>query len=183
MTGLGSFYSSCRHIPPVALPQRVISLHTTQHHRKDFLFLFEQQPRTNQHNKMAKIVIGIIAVVALFMLAESLDCNECSYGLLGYCLSSSTLTCPTNTSLCYTGKATFTALTTVGFNTQGCQEPLGCNTTSNGTLAGVSFSTKVDCCSTDKCNPIKTSGAPSTKMTFTAVIGVAAMASMLGSIL
>ncbi|KAK5911109.1 hypothetical protein CgunFtcFv8_005315 [Champsocephalus gunnari] len=132
---------------------------------------------------MAKIVIGIIAVVALFMLAESLDCNKCSYSLLGYCLSSSTETCTTNTSTCFTGRATFTALSSVGFNTQGCQEPAGCNTTTNGTLAGVNYSIQLDCCSTDGCNPIKTNGAPSTKMTFTAVIGVAAMASMLGSIL
>ncbi|KAJ4927740.1 hypothetical protein JOQ06_015542 [Pogonophryne albipinna] len=132
---------------------------------------------------MAKIVIGIIAVVALFMLAESLDCNKCSYGLLGYCLSSSTENCTTNTSVCYTGRVTFSGLTSVGLNSQGCQEPLGCNATTNGTLVGVSYETKLECCSTEKCNPIKTSGAPSTKMTFTAVIGVAAMASMLGSIL
>ncbi|KAL3043704.1 hypothetical protein OYC64_003546 [Pagothenia borchgrevinki] len=132
---------------------------------------------------MAKIVIGIIAVVALFMLAESLECNKCSYGLLGYCIGSSTKTCENTTEVCYTGKASFTGLTSVGFNTQGCRDPTGCNMTITGALVGVSYSAKVDCCSTDKCNPIKTSGAPSTKMTFTAVIGVAAMASMLGSIL
>ncbi|KAK5854971.1 hypothetical protein PBY51_005117 [Eleginops maclovinus] len=132
---------------------------------------------------MAKILIGIMAVVALFMMAESLDCNKCRYGLLGYCLSNSVEKCATNTSTCFTGKATFDALTNVGFNNQGCREPSGCNTTINGTLVGIGYSVKVECCSTDKCNPVTLSGAPSTKMTFTAVIGVAAMASMLGSFL
>ncbi|XP_037649819.1 alpha-elapitoxin-Oh2b-like [Sebastes umbrosus] len=132
---------------------------------------------------MARIVIAIIAVVASFMLAESLTCNKCSYGLLGYCLSSSEESCTTNTSVCFTGKATFPAISSAGFNTQGCREPAGCNATTNGTLVGLAFETKIDCCSTDNCNPVVISGAPSTKMTFTAAIGVAVLASMWGSIL
>ncbi|XP_045914687.1 sperm acrosome membrane-associated protein 4-like [Micropterus dolomieu] len=131
---------------------------------------------------MAKILFGVIAVVASLMLAESLTCNQCNYGLLGFCLSTSTATC-SNTSVCFTGKATFTGLTSVGFNTQGCLQSTSCNVTNNGSLLGVSYTTQTTCCSTDKCNPVTISGAPSTKMTLTAAIGVAVLASMWGSIL
>ncbi|KAF1381796.1 hypothetical protein PFLUV_G00157720 [Perca fluviatilis] len=132
---------------------------------------------------MGKILFGIIAAVASFMLVESLTCNQCKYGLLGFCLSNSQVTCSTNTSVCFTGKASFTSLASVGFNTQGCQELAGCNTTTNGTLLNVPYTITVSCCSSNNCNPVQVSGAPSTKMTLTAAIGVAALASMWGSIL
>ncbi|KAL7381906.1 hypothetical protein ABVT39_013278 [Epinephelus coioides] len=131
---------------------------------------------------MGRILFGVIAAVALFML-EPLTCNMCSYGLLGFCLSTSEETCSTNTSLCSTGKITFQGLSNVGFNTQGCHEPAGCNSTTNGTLLGVTYIKILECCTTDKCNPVQTSGAPSTKMTLTAAIGVAILASVWGSIL
>ncbi|XP_054462587.1 uncharacterized protein LOC129097707 [Anoplopoma fimbria] len=132
---------------------------------------------------MAKIVFVIVAVIASFMLAESLTCNKCSYGLLGFCISKANETCATNTSVCYTGKATFTGIASVGFNTQGCREPANCNKTLNGTILNVKYETKIDCCSSNNCNPTQVSGAPSTKMTLTAAIGVAVLASMWGSIL
>ncbi|KAM8841354.1 lymphocyte antigen-6, epidermis isoform 1-T1 [Spinachia spinachia] len=133
---------------------------------------------------MGRIVIVIIAVLASLMLADSLTCNQCRYGLLGFCINNNVLTCSTNTSVCFTARASFTGIPSVGFNTQGCQEPAGCNATANGTLVGVNYQTTTTCCSTDRCNPVQiTSAAPSTKMTLTAVIGVAAMASMWGSIM
>lgn len=70
----------------------------------------------------------------------------------------------------------------MGFNTQGCREPSGCNATTNGTLLGVTYELKIDCCSTDKCNPVQLSGAPSARMTLTAALGAAVLASVLGSI-
>lgn len=72
--------------------------------------------------------------------------------------------------------------TSVGFNTQGCREPAGCNATSNGTLLGVTYQLQIDCCSTDKCNPVQLSGAPSARMTLTAALGAAVLASVFGSI-
>ncbi|CAJ1083235.1 hypothetical protein E3U43_011033 [Xyrichtys novacula] len=132
---------------------------------------------------MGKILIGVFVAVASFMLAESLVCNKCSYGLLGFCLSVTEETCATNTSVCATGKATFPSVSSsVGFNTQSCREPSGCNATSNGTLPilSVMYQIKVDCCSTDKCNPTQVSGAPSTKMTFASVVGAVVLSSMLG---
>lgn len=36
---------------------------------------------------------------------SSLKCNHCNYGLLGICLSNSEVQCSTNTSVCFTGKA------------------------------------------------------------------------------
>eukprot|EP00064_Thunnus_orientalis_P020580 superscaffoldBa00005732_g20719 len=133
---------------------------------------------------MSRILIVIVAAIASFMLVDSLSCNKCSFGLVGICISTSEETCSTNTSVCFTGKATFPSLSSFsGFNTQGCREPSGCNMTSNSTLLGVTYETKIDCCSTDKCNPVQVSGAPSTKMTLTVAAGVAVLASMWGSML
>jgi len=133
---------------------------------------------------MSRILIGIIAAVASFMLVESLSCNTCTFGLVGYCIDSSKENCSTNTSVCFTGEATFPKLPTfTGFSSQGCVEPAGCNMTVNSTLLGVTYQTKTECCSSDECNPIQVSGAPSTKMTLTAAAGVALLASMWGSIL
>ncbi|KAM6974147.1 uncharacterized protein LKV04_015803 [Tautogolabrus adspersus] len=135
---------------------------------------------------MGKILIGVLVAVASFMLVDSLTCNKCSYGLFGFCISLSEETCSSNTSVCFTGRASFPSISsTVGFNTQGCREPAGCNATTNNTLSvlPVRYEVKVDCCSTDKCNPSQVSGAPSTKMTFTAAIGAALLASMMGSML
>ncbi|KAG7500548.1 hypothetical protein JOB18_022448 [Solea senegalensis] len=133
---------------------------------------------------MAKIVFGIIAVIASFMLVESLKCNKCNFGLVGLCLISSEETCSSNSSVCYSGVATFPSLESFsGFNTQGCRvNSTGCNTTTTSSLLGVTFQTKISCCSEDKCNPV-TSGAPSTKITFTTGMGAALLISVLGSML
>ncbi|TDH03933.1 hypothetical protein EPR50_G00147200 [Perca flavescens] len=167
-------------------PNKLISFCYTQHPItwvEGFFLSLSRNQEPNQHIKMGKILFGIIAAVASFMLVESLTCNQCKYGLLGFCLSNNQVTCSTNTSVCFTGKTTFTSLTSVGFNTQGCQEPAGCNTTTNGTLLNVPYTITVNCCSSNNCNPVQVSGAPSTKMTLTAAVGVAALASMWGSIL
>ncbi|KAG7225452.1 hypothetical protein INR49_027446 [Caranx melampygus] len=134
---------------------------------------------------MGKVLFGIIAVVASFILADSLTCNKCSFGLIGFCLNSAEQECSTNSSVCFTGRASFPSLSDfVGFNSQGClDDSTGCNMTTNATLLGVSFQTTTECCSTDKCNPVTLSGAPSTKMTLTAAIGAAVLASVWGSIL
>lgn len=77
----------------------------------------------------------------------------------------------------------FPGLSTVGFNRQGCREPAGCNTTINGTLLGVTYESKTECCATDKCNPVTTSGAPTSKMTLSAAIIAAVLASVSGSMM
>ncbi|XP_077599675.1 uncharacterized protein LOC144214844 [Stigmatopora nigra] len=133
---------------------------------------------------MGRILVGIISAIACFVLAESLTCNECSFGLLGLCLSSSSLDCATNTSQCFTGQATFNGISSsVGFNTQGCIEEAACNMTTNSTLLGVAFQTEVTCCSTDRCNPVQMNGASATKMTFATVLGAAITAFAWGSML
>uniref|UniRef100_A0AAZ1XK19 UPAR/Ly6 domain-containing protein n=1 Tax=Oreochromis aureus TaxID=47969 RepID=A0AAZ1XK19_OREAU len=134
---------------------------------------------------MAKIVLAVIVAVASFMLVDSLTCNKCSFGLVGLCLSSSTETCSTNTSTCYTGTLAFPSLTSFkGFSSQGCQDnTLPCNATTNNTVLGVvSYNVTVTCCSTDKCNPA-VNGAPSAKITLSAAIAAAVLASAWGSML
>ncbi|XP_056272614.1 alpha-elapitoxin-As2a-like [Pseudoliparis swirei] len=133
---------------------------------------------------MGKTVFVIIAVLASFMLADSLICNKCKYGMLGYCLSTTQLTCKNTSYVCFTGKASFTTYSSASFNTQGCMNPAGCNETTSGSLVGLEYNTTLACCSTDKCNPLKiSSGASSAKMSLTAAIGVAVLASMCGSFL
>ena len=77
--------------------------------------------------------------------------------------------------------AGFPSLASVGFNTQGCTEPAGCNATINGSLLGVSYQTRVDCCSTDKCNPVTVSGAAASKATVAAIATAAILAALWGS--
>ncbi|KAM4630917.1 uncharacterized protein ACJ7VT_000511 [Polymixia lowei] len=133
---------------------------------------------------MGRIVYGIIAAIASFMLAESLTCNKCTVGLVGFCLNSAEETCATNTSVCFTGRASFPGIASfVGFNTQGCREPAGCDATTNGTLLGAAYTTTIECCSTDNCNPVQLNGAPTAKLSLTAAIGAAVLASVWGSML
>uniref|UniRef100_A0AAQ5YXY8 UPAR/Ly6 domain-containing protein n=1 Tax=Amphiprion ocellaris TaxID=80972 RepID=A0AAQ5YXY8_AMPOC len=134
---------------------------------------------------MGRILFGIIAAVASFMLVDSLTCNTCSFGLIGICLNSGEETCSTNSSVCFTGKATFSSLQSFsGFNSQGClADASTCNATTNATLLGVTYQTQIECCSTDKCNPLTLSGAPSAKMSLTAAVSVAVLASMFGNMM
>jgi len=137
------------------------------------------------YTKMARILIGIIAVVASVMLADSLSCNKCSVGLLGFCLNSATVSCTENsTEVCFTGAATFPSITSFsGFTNQGCMTTTGCNATTNATLLGIAYETKIECCSTDKCNPVTLSGAPTTKLSLTAALGAAILASVWGTMI
>ncbi|XP_076611169.1 uncharacterized protein LOC143335540 [Chaetodon auriga] len=133
---------------------------------------------------MGKILFGITVALASLMLVESLTCNQCNYGLAGYCLSNTEVACSNSTHVCFSAKATFPAVSdTNGFNTLGCRETSGCNVTGSGTLLGITYETQLNCCETDKCNTVQLSGAPSTKMTLTATIAAAILASMCGSLL
>ncbi|KAM9415064.1 uncharacterized protein ACWYII_024128 isoform 1-T2 [Salvelinus alpinus] len=136
---------------------------------------------------MNKIIFGILAVASSFMPAESaskfglvsLTCNKCSVGLLGVCMNAADEVCVTNTSSCFTGRATFPSLTTfVGFNTQGCLESAMCNTTTNATLLGTTYTSVKACCNSNKCNPVTISGATSAKLSVTTALGAALVASV-----
>uniref|UniRef100_A0A672Z7G4 UPAR/Ly6 domain-containing protein n=1 Tax=Sphaeramia orbicularis TaxID=375764 RepID=A0A672Z7G4_9TELE len=130
------------------------------------------------------VIVVLTGFLKTLSQAESLTCNKCTFGLLGVCLNQAEETCSTNTSVCFTGRATFPSLTAfVGFNTQGCREPSQCTNTTTGTLLGVTYESKIECCSKDKCNPITISGAPSTKMSLTVAITAAVLASVWGSML
>ncbi|CAN9492969.1 unnamed protein product [Ophioblennius macclurei] len=133
---------------------------------------------------MGKVLIGVVFVAAALILAESLTCNKCSFGLFGLCVNSAVETCSTNTSVCFTGKATFPSVQSFpGFTIQGCSEPLGCNATTNGTLLSVSYQIAIECCSSDRCNPVTLSAAAAAadRMTLTAAVGAAVLASVWGS--
>ncbi|XP_017276312.1 sperm acrosome membrane-associated protein 4 [Kryptolebias marmoratus] len=135
---------------------------------------------------MGKLVFVALAAFASLVAVESVICNKCTVSLFGFCLNGSNVTCNANTSVCFTGKATFPSITSFGgFTNQGCLDvPTGCNTTTNGTLLGVTYQTTLTCCSTDRCNPVTiTSDAPATKMAFSAAAGVAILASVWGSML
>uniref|UniRef100_A0A8C8M7E3 UPAR/Ly6 domain-containing protein n=1 Tax=Oncorhynchus tshawytscha TaxID=74940 RepID=A0A8C8M7E3_ONCTS len=108
----------------------------------------------------------------------SLTCNKCSVGLLGVCMNTADEVCITNTSSCFTG-STFPTLTTfAGFKTQGCLESAMCNTTTNATLLGTTYTSVKACCSSNKCNPVTISGATSAKLSVTTALGAALVASV-----
>ncbi|XP_016896489.1 long neurotoxin 469-like [Cynoglossus semilaevis] len=136
---------------------------------------------------MAKILLGIVAVIACFMLVESLKCNKCSLGLIGFCILGSEETCSGNQTVCYTAEAKFDKVPIKGFVTQGCKvNSTACGTSQSSSIALlpiVTYTTTVTCCSTDKCNPVDTSDATTVKMTFTAAMGAAVLASAWGSML
>uniref|UniRef100_A0A7N8XBT8 UPAR/Ly6 domain-containing protein n=1 Tax=Mastacembelus armatus TaxID=205130 RepID=A0A7N8XBT8_9TELE len=127
---------------------------------------------------MARVLFGVIAIVASLVIVESLTCNKCSLGIFGTCFGSSNETCTTNTSVCYTGKAAFPSLSSFsGFNSQGCLDnATTCNATTNHTLLFATYQITLTCCSADKCNPVTISGSPTTKMTLTAALGAAIVA-------
>uniref|UniRef100_A0A8C7H5W6 UPAR/Ly6 domain-containing protein n=1 Tax=Oncorhynchus kisutch TaxID=8019 RepID=A0A8C7H5W6_ONCKI len=112
-------------------------------------------------------------------LMESLTCNKCDVGLVGVCLNAADQVCTTNTSRCFTGKASNTFL---GFNTQGCLEGAMCNTT-DATLMGATYTTVRTCCDTNKCNPVTISGATSAKLSVTTALSATLVASVWGSML
>ncbi|XP_047240314.1 uncharacterized protein LOC124879661 [Girardinichthys multiradiatus] len=143
------------------------------------------KPRTKSTD-MGKFLFAVVAAFASLVLAESLICNRCRFGLFGTCLGRDNETCATNVSVCFTERTTFITLPDfVGFNSQGCKDTsTGCNVTTSGTLLGVTLETKTTCCNLpDRCNTIVLNGAPSTKMTFTAAIGAGLLASVWGSLL
>ncbi|KAF3707278.1 hypothetical protein EXN66_Car000451 [Channa argus] len=135
---------------------------------------------------MGKILLGVIVAVASLMLVDSLSCNKCSFGLVGVCVGPTKETCSSNISVCYTAVTTFPVLSKFsGFNTQGCLDnTTSCNSTFTDSFLSTNYSTQTNCCSSDNCNPIQTSAATaSSKMTITATIGAAVLASVWGSLL
>ncbi|MEQ2233141.1 hypothetical protein ILYODFUR_018943 [Ilyodon furcidens] len=134
---------------------------------------------------MGKFLFAVVAAVASLVFVESIICNKCSFSLLGKCFNAVNETCPSNSSVCYTGRASFPSVADfVGFNIQGCREnTTSCDKTTPETLLGITYNTKITCCSSDSCNNITLSSAASTKMTFSAAVGGAVLASLLGSVL
>ncbi|XP_027023699.1 lymphocyte antigen-6, epidermis [Tachysurus fulvidraco] len=129
---------------------------------------------------MKYVLLGIVAVIGLFALAESLTCNTCPVGLVGICLSPSTTTCTTNTSVCTTSKASFPSISFfVGFTSLNCLESAQCNVTTNGTILGATYNVAQTCCNTDKCNTLQ-SGASYVQVSITAVLSTALLACVWG---
>ncbi|XP_062385426.1 lymphocyte antigen 6D-like [Sardina pilchardus] len=131
---------------------------------------------------MKTLLFGLVGLVASIYLAESLTCNKCSIGLVGFCIISSEETCSGNDTSCFTGSATFPSITGFsGFSTQGCLEDSKCNSTTNGTILGATYQVSSTCCGSDKCNLLVKSAAPSTYVSTTMAMAAALTASVWGS--
>uniref|UniRef100_A0A8B9H6S5 UPAR/Ly6 domain-containing protein n=1 Tax=Astyanax mexicanus TaxID=7994 RepID=A0A8B9H6S5_ASTMX len=102
--------------------------------------------------------------------SESLTCNTCSVGLVGICLNPSSSVCSSNSSSCFTGRATFNLSGAMNFYTSGCTLPTSCNS-SSGSVLGVGYTVTQSCCTTNLCN-----GASSIQLPITAAIGAALLA-------
>ncbi|CAL1583358.1 unnamed protein product [Knipowitschia caucasica] len=136
---------------------------------------------------MRVFIAVVVAAIACFATVESLVCNKCSIGLLGYCLNAGNETCNSTSNVCYTSKAAFASVSSFkGFVNQGCgNNTCGVNQTSkaeNGSLPiiGVGYTITTSCCTTDKCNPVDTSGASATAASLS-VLSVAALGAVIGS--
>ncbi|KAJ8273789.1 hypothetical protein GJAV_G00105540 [Gymnothorax javanicus] len=128
---------------------------------------------------MNRILCGIFAVAACFILSEALTCNKCPVGIFGTCLIPSSEECLASQPNCFTGKAEFPSISGfLGFNTQGCIDTNSCNKTTNGTILTVEYVVTRTCCSTDKCNPV--SGASTVRLSLTAAASAALVASVWG---
>ncbi|XP_004073815.1 uncharacterized protein LOC101156336 [Oryzias latipes] len=130
---------------------------------------------------MGKLLLVVAVAIVSFIVAESLVCNKCSFGLLGYCMNAANETCTGNNNTCYTSVSTFPSLSSFkGFNQQGCTSNYTfCGTVYASTFLGVDFNSYYSCCNaTDRCNPV-VSAAPSSKMALSAAIGASILAFML----
>ncbi|XP_012725879.2 uncharacterized protein LOC105931663 [Fundulus heteroclitus] len=133
---------------------------------------------------MAKVLFTVVALVASLVFAESLVCNKCTFGLVGICLNMQNETCASGVTNCYTDTLTFNAISDFrGLSMQGCAANTTlCNSTFENTLVSVRYKYNETCCTQDRCNKIVLDGAPSTKMTFTAAVSAAILASVWGGI-
>ncbi|KAL2080584.1 hypothetical protein ACEWY4_024377 [Coilia grayii] len=128
---------------------------------------------------MKTLLFGLLGLIASIYLVESLTCNRCTVGLVGYCASQSKETCTGNNTSCYTGKAVFPSISNFkGFNTQGCLATADCNATSSGTVLGARYEVSYACCSTDNCNPIQLNAASSTYVSTTMALAAALLTSI-----
>ncbi|XP_004073816.1 uncharacterized protein LOC101156589 [Oryzias latipes] len=129
---------------------------------------------------MAKLMFAVVVAVASLIVAESLVCNKCTFGLLGFCLGAANETCPDANSTCFNSVSTFPAITSFkGFSFQGCaSNNSGCGAVFTSTFLGTTYSTNYTCCSTDRCNTV-VSAAPSSKIALSAAIGASILAFML----
>ncbi|XP_010898767.1 lymphocyte antigen 6B [Esox lucius] len=102
---------------------------------------------------MKKFLWGCVALVGLFVVAESLNCNTCSVGIGGVCLFGKTTTCSITQPNCYTGLAVFNFSSTLKIKTKGCLDSPSCNMTYVNSVLGAGYSVTTFCCSsTDLCN-------------------------------
>ncbi|XP_056335947.1 lymphocyte antigen-6, epidermis [Danio aesculapii] len=122
---------------------------------------------------MNRIVLGVIAVIGFFTLAEALTCNSCKVGILGKCLYSSQVSCAASETNCYTASAVFNVTGFLSLSSSGCTS--NCNNTV-GTILGAGYSITKSCCITDLCN-----GASAVQLSTTAALSTALLASIWSS--
>ncbi|CAB1351318.1 unnamed protein product [Coregonus sp. 'balchen'] len=120
---------------------------------------------------MNKFMWGCMALVGLFVVAESLNCNTCSVGVGSFCLIGSSKTCSTSEPNCYTGLAVFNVSSILGIKIKGCLATASCNTTSTGSILTAGYTVSQTCCSTDLCN-----GAGAIQLPLIVAIGAALVA-------
>ncbi|CAI5691122.1 uncharacterized protein LOC109194561 [Oreochromis niloticus] len=111
------------------------------------------------------------ALMALFVTGESLTCNTCTPGFGLKCWFISTETCNNTQFSCYMGTVDFNISKWMTLNNQGCVSSALCNQTEKGSLLGITYTIKRNCCTTDQCN-----GASSAHLPLAAALGAAVAA-------
>ncbi|XP_062855919.1 lymphocyte antigen-6, epidermis [Trichomycterus rosablanca] len=124
---------------------------------------------------MKAVLFGLIALVGVFALTESLTCNSCSLGMFGICMNPSSTQCNTSTSLCTTTSVRFTGISGFfGFTSQSCIDSSNCNVTVTSSILTAQYTISQRCCSTSMCNP--TNAAPYTQLSAGAALSAALLA-------
>uniref|UniRef100_A0A3P8VQK1 Uncharacterized protein n=1 Tax=Cynoglossus semilaevis TaxID=244447 RepID=A0A3P8VQK1_CYNSE len=123
---------------------------------------------------MAKILLGIVAVIACFMLVHCLDCRQCPIGIFGQCFFGSDLTCNNATQSCYRGE--FNATGPISLHIRGCLDSDLCGKTLTGSLLGASYTSSFECCTTNLCN-----GASTAHISLTVALCAAILSALWGS--
>ncbi|XP_029591604.1 protein Bouncer isoform X2 [Salmo trutta] len=120
---------------------------------------------------MNKFMWGCVALVGLFVVAESLKCNTCTVGMASLCFIGSTAECSTSEPNCFTAVAEFNATKLLNLKRKGCMATALCNTTSTGSILTADYTVTQTCCSTDQCN-----GAVAIQLPLTVALGAALVA-------
>uniref|UniRef100_A0A3Q2YSN3 UPAR/Ly6 domain-containing protein n=1 Tax=Hippocampus comes TaxID=109280 RepID=A0A3Q2YSN3_HIPCM len=114
---------------------------------------------------MARILIGVIAALACFMLVHCLICRQCPVSILDLCLFGSDITLTYCSAMLI---SEFNSTGAISLEIRGCLDSDLCGDVLTGNIFGNGYTASFECCNTDRCN-----GATSVQLSQTMAVCVA----------